>query len=336
MNDILIWAGILFCVLQSAMFSGLNLAFFSVTRLLLEIEAEEAHDDQAEKVLNMRKDSNFLLTTILWGNVGINVLLTLLSDSVMAGVVSFLFSTFVITLFGEIIPQAYFSRNALKMAALLSPILKIYQFLLYPVAKPSALILDRWLGKESPEFLSENIIKAFIKKHIDDHTSEIDVIEGVGAINFLNIDEIRVTEEGETINPMSIISLDTDEHDNIIFPEFKPVVSDPFIRKINQSYEKWVIFTDHKDQPRLALDADGFIRSIYAEHPIESIMKYCHKPMIITNPNKSLGTLLVDIREKFDTTSDKPIDEDLALVWLKDSKRIITGADIFGRLLKGI
>src|SRR5210317_601638 len=121
MNELFVWIGIGFCLTQSAMFSGLNLAFFSLTRLRLEIEAESAPSAGANRVLAMRKDSNFLLTTILWGNVGINVLLTLLSDSVMAGVIAFIFSTFLITFLGEIIPQAYFSRNALSMASLLYP-----------------------------------------------------------------------------------------------------------------------------------------------------------------------------------------------------------------------
>ena len=104
--DTLIWVGIIFCVSQSAMFSGLNLAFFSVSKLRLEIESKNKNP-HAIKVARFRQDSNFLLTTILWGNVGINVLLTLLSNSVMAGVVAFMFSTLIITLFGEIIPQAY-------------------------------------------------------------------------------------------------------------------------------------------------------------------------------------------------------------------------------------
>ena len=47
-----------------------------------------------------------------------------------------LFSTAFITFFGEITPQAYFSRNALKMASLLVPFIRFYQFVLYPVAKP--------------------------------------------------------------------------------------------------------------------------------------------------------------------------------------------------------
>jgi len=73
-----IWLGIFFCITQSAMFSGLNLAFFSVSKLRLEIESSQGNK-HAVTVLHMREDANFLLTTILWGNVSINVLLTLLS-----------------------------------------------------------------------------------------------------------------------------------------------------------------------------------------------------------------------------------------------------------------
>jgi CBS domain containing-hemolysin-like protein len=70
------------------MFSGLNVAFFSVNRLELEVAGE--HSPAARKVLAMRQDANFLLTTILWGNVGINVLMALLSNSVLAGVSAFI------------------------------------------------------------------------------------------------------------------------------------------------------------------------------------------------------------------------------------------------------
>ena len=116
----LVWIGIVFCISQYAMFSGLNLAFFSVSQIRLEIEAAK-DNRRAQRVLSLRRDSNFLLATILWGNVGVNVLLVLLSNSVLTGVLAFLFSTILITLAGEIFPQAYFSRHALKMATFLSP-----------------------------------------------------------------------------------------------------------------------------------------------------------------------------------------------------------------------
>jgi len=109
---LLTWIGILLCLSQSAMFSGMNLALFTISRLRLEIAAS-AHDRGAMRVLALRQDYNFALTTILWGNVGANVLLALLANSVLAGVLAFLFSTVVITFFGEITPQAYFSRHAL-------------------------------------------------------------------------------------------------------------------------------------------------------------------------------------------------------------------------------
>ena len=135
---LLIWIGIGLCISQSAMFSGLNLAFFSVSRLRLEVEAAK-NNRHASRVLALREDSNFLLTTILWGNVAVNVLLALLSGSVLTGVMAFLFSTVLITFVGEIMPQAYFSRHALSMASLLSPLLRFYQILLFPVAKSTAL-----------------------------------------------------------------------------------------------------------------------------------------------------------------------------------------------------
>ena len=66
MDHVTTWAGILLCLTQSAMFSGLNLACFSVSRVQHEIEAAQKNQD-AIKVLALRKDANFLLTTILWG-----------------------------------------------------------------------------------------------------------------------------------------------------------------------------------------------------------------------------------------------------------------------------
>ena len=56
----LTWIRILFFVTQSAMFSGLNLAFFSVSRLRLEVEVATGNR-KAAKVLRMRENSNFLL-----------------------------------------------------------------------------------------------------------------------------------------------------------------------------------------------------------------------------------------------------------------------------------
>jgi hypothetical protein len=253
----------------------------------------------------------------------------------MAGILSFSFSTVVITLFGEIIPQAYFSRHALRMASLLAPVLKFYQILLFPVAKPSALLLDYWLGKESVQFFGESNIKLFIKKHIEEDDSEIDHIEGTGAINFFSLDDLQVHQEGEVINPDSIIFLESKDG-KIIFPEYKTDFNDEFIQKINKSEEKWIIFTDEKSEPKMVLDADGFTRSNLFSDRNEGIEKFCHVPLIIRDEETNLGMLIKQLRNKSHIDSDSPIEKDIVLIWGINQKRIITGADILGRLLKGI
>lgn len=332
-HDIITWIGIVFCITQSAMFSGLNLAFFSISKMRLKIDMSNG-DAAAARIYDMREDANFLLTTILWGNVGINVLLTLLSNSVMAGLVAFVFSTIIITLFGEIIPQAYFSRHALKVASRFAPLLRFYQLLLWPLAKPTAKLLDLWLGKEALQFLRENEIEEMLKLHIQESGSEITRTEGIGALNFLAIDDLKVNEEGEPIEPLSIIPLKF-KGSVPQFPAITPSAKDPFLRRVQKPHKSWIILTDMRDNPRLVMDADGFINAALFEFDTFEPMDYCHRPSIITNMETTLGYILPGLQVDAEHMEDDVIDEDIILIWGKE-RRIITGADILGRLLRGI
>jgi len=332
-RETLIWGGIILCLSQSAMFSGLNLAFFSVTRLRLEIEAASG-SHAAARVLRMRRDSNFLLTTVLWGNVGVNVLLTLFSSSVLAGVTAFFFSTFIITFCGEILPQAYFSRHALRIGASLAPLFRFYQYLLYPVAKPCAKLLDWWLGPESIQYFKEKSLGHLIRKHLEDATAEIDYVEGIGAINFLAIDDLLVSQEGEPIDPDSIVSLPA-QNGRPLFPPFQRSPADPFLQLIHKSNKKWVIITDSRNNPLLVMDSDGFLRHALFEADPPNPYAYCHYPIVIKNPSVPLGDVMRHLELYAEHDEDDVIDQDIVLVW-GTKKQIITGADILGRLLRGI
>ena len=333
--DIIIWAAIALCISQSAIFSGLNIALFSLSRLQLEVESSKG-SKEAKKVLALRNDSNFLLATILWGNVGINVLLTLLSDSALAGISSFLFSTIAITVIGEITPQAYFSRNALKMGALLSPIIKFYQMLFYPVAKPTALILDAWLGKEGITYLAESELSSIIRKHIEAEETDINYVEGIGALNFFKLDKISVTEEGEIIDPDSIIALPT-KMDLPIIPEITSTADNEFLKLLNKSGHRWVVLTNTAGEPLVVVDSDSFLRDVLFESDNFDPYKHCHRPTIITDESTMLNDAIIKMKmsQSVDKSFDGAIDHDVLLIW-GESKRIITGADIFGLLLKGM
>ena len=330
---LLTWVGIVVCISQSATLSGLNLAFFSISKLRLELEASKNNKD-AKKVLALREDSNFLLVTILWANVGVNVLLALLSGSVLAGVMAFFFSTVLITIFGEIIPQAYFSRNAIRVGALLSPVLRFYQIILFPVAKLTALILDKWLGKEGIHFYRERDLREIIKMHVESPKTEIDKVEGRGALNFLAIDDLPLSSEGEIIDPKSIVSMKF-KGNKPVFPAIKPSASNRFLKKLNKSRKKWIVVVDPDDEPRLVIDADEFIRDAFFNNDTFRPLRHCHRPIIVRERKAKLGDVIPRLKVNPEHGEDDVIDEDIIVYW-NGEKRIITGSDILGRLLRGI
>ncbi len=330
---LLIWLGIILCLSQSATLSGLNLAYFSVSKIRLELEAGK-ENYEAKKVLKLREDANFLLVTILWANVAVNVLLALLSGSVLAGIGAFFFSTVLITIFGEIIPQAYFSRRAIKIGARLAPLLRFYQIILFPIAKPTALVLDKWLGPEFIPYFREKDIRELIKLHMQAEETEIDPMEGKGALNFLALDDLPLFAEGEPIDPNSIIQLDF-LNGKPVFPEIKQTPEDKFLEKIKASQKKWVILIDNEKKARLAIDSDKFIREAMFNFDNFNPLRHCHRPIIIEDEKTPLGQTIERLKVNPRHGGDDVIDEDIILLW-GEKKRIITGSDILGRLLRGI
>lgn len=332
-QSLLIWVGIFTCLAISALCSGLTLGFFSLGRVRLEL-LDQQGNAFAKAILKVRQDANFLLATLLWSNVAVNVLLTLLSEKLLVGLWAFFFSLFGITLFGEILPQAYFSRNALRLASKFTPIVHVLQVIFYPVAKPSALLLDRLVGKEGIAWLKEHELETLIHMHAQHPETDISRVEGHGASNFLHIDDILAFEEGSPLHPQSIIQLPFDG-ENVQFPLTAPLASALLVQQIHASKEKWVVITDEHHTPKVVLDADGFLRELLVANQYKPL-RHCHRPIIINHTHIPLGELLTQLRVNPEDVEDDVIDHDLVLMWTPTHKRIITGADILGRLLRGI
>jgi len=62
---------------------------------------------------------------------------------------------------------------------------------------------------------------------------------------------------------------------------------------------------------------------------------YCHRPIIVTDVKTLLGKVMPKLKVNGKSATDDVIDNDLILLW-SDDKRVITGTDILGRLLRGI
>jgi metal transporter CNNM len=327
-----IWLGIIACITLSALFAGLNLAIFSLSQLRLQIEADGGNKDAA-RVLDLRKDSNQVLATVIWGNVGSNVFLTLLSDSALAGVGAFFFSAFVITLFAEIAPQAYFARNALRMTARFLPFLIFWRATLFVLARPTAILLDRWLGVEGIAYLRERDVRSLVARAAVSG-GDIGELEATGVQNFLDLDDLRVTEEGEPVHAQSIISLPL-AGGRCVLPAFEPSPDDPFLQRVNASGKKWVIVTDLDGEPAFVLDSHHFLRDALFNQPHKNQGACWHRPVIVRDMQTQLGDVIGCLKVVQERPDDDVIDDDLILVW-GSQRRIITGSDLLGRLLRGI
>ena len=330
---LLTWIGIIVCLSQSALLSGLNLGLFTTGRLELEVQARQG-DKQARNVLGLRKRDSFTLVTILWGNVAVNVLLALLSGSVLSGVVAFLFSTVAITVFAEIIPQSYFSRHALATASTFAPILRTYQVILAPIAWPTAWILDKWLGGEAIRYYPERDLRSLIQLHMTAAESDIARVEGQGALNFLAIDDVPIDEEGERIDEESVIQL-AFKDGRPVFPRIRPDVDDAFLRKVHASGKSWIILVDEYGDPRLLLRSDDFIRDALFCPDRFDPARHCRPPIVVREGGRALGELLPHLRVVPGIGASERIKNTAILLW-GEHPRILTDTDIMERLLRGI
>jgi hypothetical protein len=265
----------------------------------------------------------------------VNVLLTILTDSILAGVWAFVFSTVVITILGEILPQAYFSRHAGRIGSIFIPPISFWQITLYPLAKPTALLLDAWLGKEGVNFFKEDEIKLMLKKHAQSAMTEINHVEAIGAANFLALDDIRIEEEGEIIDPLSIVEFPVNQG-KPVFPSFRRELEDPFLQKVNLSMKKWVIVVDSGQNPVMVLEANKFLRRVLSVNaPLPDPLRFCHVPLVIGKDCVNLGQIIPRFVVNPRNPDDDVIHQDILIYWGKE-KRIITGADLLGRLPRGI
>ncbi|XP_073541429.1 metal transporter CNNM2 isoform X1 [Phyllobates terribilis] len=145
-----IFIALLLCL--SGMFSGLNLGLMALDPMELRIVQNCGTDKEknyAKRIEPVRRQGNYLLCSLLLGNVLVNTTLTILLDDIAgSGLVAVVISTIGIVIFGEIVPQAICSRHGLAVGANTIFLTKFFMMMTFPASYPVSKLLDCVLGQE--------------------------------------------------------------------------------------------------------------------------------------------------------------------------------------------
>jgi len=154
---------IIFLLLCSAMISGAEVAFFSISKPLLE--ALKNSDSRTEKlVANLLNQPKQLLATLLIANNFINVGIVIISTFVTSGIMTaelksspvgwvlqVIVVTFLILLIGEVVPKVYATQHSLPFAVVMAyPVLflrKLFSPVSYLLIMTTA-VFDRKLSQK--------------------------------------------------------------------------------------------------------------------------------------------------------------------------------------------
>lgn len=154
------------CLSFSALFSGLNLGLLSLDRTELKILVNTGSPSErkyAKVIQPVRNHGNYLLCSILLGNVFVNSIVPILLDDFSSGLVAVVGSTLFIVMFGEIIPQAACSRHGLYVGAKTIYVTKLVMLLTAPLSYPISKILDFILGEEIGNVYNRERLKELVK-----------------------------------------------------------------------------------------------------------------------------------------------------------------------------
>ncbi|XP_066960782.1 unextended protein-like [Macrobrachium rosenbergii] len=193
----------------AGLFSGLNIGLMALDKTELRLVATTGTPEEKEYVRALepiRSHGNFLLCTVLLGNVLVNASLTVLMDDLTTGLVAIILSTVGIVVFGEIVPQAICTRYGLAAGARTVWLVKLFMIITGPVSYPVSKILDYILGEELGVSYDRERLKELLKvthQHTDIRPEEHNIICAA-----LDLNKRTVLQVMRNIDDVYMLSID--------------------------------------------------------------------------------------------------------------------------------
>jgi len=292
-------AALLVLLLCSALISGTEVAFFSLSQTDLDTLSTDKKDEAL--IISLLEKPRKLLATILITNNFINILIVLLFATLAENLFGYfdyqidvyffqlplrflievILVTFLILLFGEVLPKVYASRNALRFSKLMSKFISSVNVLLTPFSLP-LISLTKWvenrLGNKNNSISVETLSQALeLTSEGATTKDEQKILEGI--VNFGNTETIQI---------------------------MKPRI-DIFALSDEESYEEVlqkILKNGYSRNPVYQENIDNIIGVLYAKDLLAHLDKKNFKwQELIREPffvpeNRKLDDLLGDFRER--------------------------------------
>ncbi|WP_299890278.1 gliding motility-associated protein GldE [uncultured Lacinutrix sp.] len=283
---------LLVLLICSALISGAEVALFSLTRADLEPE-----DNQISKSLKiiakLLEKPKKLLATILVANNFINIAIVLLFaylgefmfESITTKWLKFTLEvivvTFLILLFGEILPKVYASRNNMKFSSFMAYPLRFLDIVFSPLSMPMRSItlgIHNKLGRQKSNLSVDQLSQALELTSEDDTTQEEQkILQGI--VSFGNTDTKQVMRPR-----LDIFALNKEQTYAEIMPEV-----------IKNGFSRIPVYTDNID----TIDGILYVKDLLSHIDKKDLdwVKLIREPFFVPE-NKKLDDLMAEFQEK--------------------------------------
>ena len=276
-------------LLFSAFNSGSEIAYFSLTSKDIEGIEDDRKRDRVQRLLDQPER---LLATILIGNNLVNIMIVIVLNFAMnqmfefnSAIANFLVQTviltFLILLFGEVIPKLYATNNNVKFACFAAPALQVMSLLFVPLSKPmvkSMGFVRKAVGKRADEISTEDLTNALQMSEVK-NTEEKDWLEGILKFGDKTVSEIMTPR-------IDIVDIDIEEK----FADVIKII-------VDNGYSRMPVYEDNPDNIKGVLYAKDILPYI-DNHDADFKWQKLLRPVYFVPESRMIDDLLEDFRKK--------------------------------------
>jgi len=289
-NLIIGFVGIFILLFLSAIVSGAEVALFSLSQKDID-DALNENLPKGKIISNLLDKPKKLLATLLVANnflnIGVVILFSFIgqnifeqiSSPVLKFILEVILVTFLILLFGEVLPKVYASRNNIKFAKRVAYPIAVLDKLLSPISLPMrsvTLYLQNKLGKQKNSFSINQLSQALELTDSEGTSSEEQkILEGI--VSFGNTDTKQVMSPR-----IDIFALEISESFASIYPKI-----------IDKGFSRIPVYRDNIDQIEGVLFVKDLLPHIDKE---EFDWTTLMREAFFVPENKKLDNLLKDFQ----------------------------------------